>query len=60
MNAVGARAEPRDEAAWQAVLRFAAGITAAFVVSEMMQWTPTFLGPVLAAVFSPTCPRDRR
>jgi hypothetical protein len=56
MNAVGARVEPRDEPAWQAILRFAAGITAAFVVSEMMQWTPTFLAPVLAAVLLTSLP----
>src|ERR1700752_2968705 len=32
-----------------AVLRLAFGVTFAFVVSELLQWIPTFLAPVLAA-----------
>jgi hypothetical protein len=34
-----------------ATLRFAFGVTLALVVCELMQWVPTFLGPVLTAVF---------
>jgi hypothetical protein len=39
-----------DPARAHATLRFAFGVTVALVVSELMQWTPTFLAPVLAAV----------
>ncbi|MET0813784.1 MAG: DUF2955 domain-containing protein [Pseudoxanthomonas sp.] len=37
-------------------LRFAVGITIAFVVCELLQWSPTFLGPVLAAVLLANLP----
>ena len=33
-----------------AVLRFAFGVTLAFVASELLEWIPTFLAPVLVAV----------
>jgi DUF2955 family protein len=39
-----------DPARVHAVLRFAFGVTVAFVVSELLQWAPTFLAPVLVAV----------
>ena len=32
------------------MLRFAFGVTIAFVACELLQWTPTFLAPVLVAV----------
>lgn len=40
----------QSEARLHAILRFAVGVTAAFVLCEALQWTPTFLAPVLAAV----------
>ncbi len=41
----------RDEeaVALHATLRFAAGVTCAFVLGESLQWTPTFLAAVLSA-----------
>lgn len=39
-----------DLARTHATLRFAFGVTLALVASELLQWTPTFLGPVLAGV----------
>ena len=48
MNTAATDARLRDEVAWHATLRFAVGVTLAFVVSEIMQWAPTFLAPVLA------------
>ena len=39
-----------DPVRTHAVLRFAFGVTLAFVVSELMGWIPTFLAPVLTAV----------
>ena len=33
-----------------AVLRFAFGVTLAFVVAELMEWTPPYLSPVLTCV----------
>jgi hypothetical protein len=39
-----------DSAHTQAVLRFAFGVTLAFVVAELMEWTPPFLSPVLTCV----------
>jgi hypothetical protein len=38
------------DATLHATLRFAVGVTAAFVVSEVMRWSPSFLAPVLTAV----------
>lgn len=43
-------AAANDTARAHATLRFAFGVTVAFVTSELMQWTPTFLGPALVAV----------
>lgn len=45
-----------DQVRWQAVLRFAAGVTAAFVLCEYQGWTPTFLAPVLVAVLLTNLP----
>jgi hypothetical protein len=39
-----------DSAHTHAVLRFAFGVTLAFVVAELMEWTPPFLSPVLTCV----------
>jgi hypothetical protein len=40
----------------QATLRFAVGVTAAFVLCESLQWTPSFLAPVLTAVLLTSLP----
>lgn len=39
-----------DSAHTQAVLRFAFGVTASFVVAEVMGWVPGYLAPVLTCV----------
>ena len=39
-----------DSAHAQTVLRFAFGVTLAFVVAELMEWTVPFLAPVLTCV----------
>lgn len=39
-----------------AVMRLAFGVTFAFVVAELLQWTPTFLPPVFTAVFLTNIP----
>lgn len=39
-----------DPARTHAILRFAFGVTLAFVTSELLQWTPTFLAPVFVGV----------
>jgi DUF2955 family protein len=39
-----------DSAHTQAVLRFAFGVTLAFMVAELMEWTPPFLSAVLTCV----------
>ncbi|HEU4778992.1 MAG TPA: DUF2955 domain-containing protein [Steroidobacteraceae bacterium] len=39
-----------------AVMRFAFGVTFAFVVAELAEWTPTFLPPVLVAVLLTNIP----
>ena len=38
------------DAGLHATLRFATGVTLAFLLCEVMQWAPTFLAPVLAVV----------
>lgn len=45
-----------DPARSHAALRFAFGVTVAFVASELLQWTPTFLAPALAAVLLANVP----
>jgi hypothetical protein len=50
MNAVAApSAEAIERGREQMMLRFATGVSAAFVLGEFLRWTPTFLGAVLAA-----------
>jgi uncharacterized membrane protein YccC len=39
-----------DRVRVHATLRFAFGVTVAFVACELLQWTPTFLAPALVAV----------
>jgi len=56
MNTTATGISPRDEVAWHATLRFAVGVTTAFVISEIMQWAPTFLAPVLATVLLTNLP----
>lgn len=56
MSATSAATHPRGDVALQATLRFSVGITAAFVISEMMQWAPSFLAPVLTAVLLTSLP----
>ena len=43
-------ADPLAQAKLHAMLRFAGGVTAAFVLAELMGWAPTFLPPLLTAV----------
>lgn len=45
-----------DPARSHAALRFAFGVTVAFVASELLQWTPTFLAPALVAVLLANVP----
>lgn len=56
MNANAAHATAQADATVHATLRFAVGVTAAFVVCEAMQWMPSFLAPVLAAVLLANLP----
>lgn len=46
----------RDPARTHAALRFAFGVTVALIISELMQWTPTFLPPVLVAALLANVP----
>lgn len=54
--ALGSEADLRDVAKLHSVLRFAMGITAAFVLSEAMGWFPTFVAPLLTAVLLANLP----
>lgn len=58
MNAHAATAPATEqvEAGLHATLRFAVGVTTAFVLCEWLQWAPTFLGPVLTAVLLANLP----
>ena len=56
MSAPRAEAPTQADVTLHATLRFAVGVTAAFVLSEMLQWAPSFLGPVLAAVLLSNLP----
>jgi hypothetical protein len=49
-------ASEQDNAALHGVLRFAVGVTAAFILCEWLHWTPTFLAPVLTAVLLANLP----
>jgi len=55
-NAASVRAGGQADARLHAALRFAVGVAAAFVVCEFMQWTPSFLAPVLTAVLLANLP----
>ena len=44
------------EARRQATLRFAAGVTAAFVLCEAQQWIPSFLGPLFTVALLANLP----
>lgn len=48
--------DPAAQARLHSILRFGAGITAAFLLSEAMEWYPTFLAPVLLAVLLTSLP----
>lgn len=56
MSAARTEARAQGEVNLHATLRFAVGVTAAFVVSEILRWAPSFLGPVLAAVLLTNLP----
>lgn len=51
-----ASADTGAAARLQTILRFAAGTTGAFIVSEAMGWYPTFLAPLLAGVLLANLP----
>jgi hypothetical protein len=55
-RAASVNAVDQGAARLHATLRFAVAVTAAFVLSEMMQWAPTFLAPVLTAVLLANLP----
>lgn len=55
-HAASPQASMQADARVHATLRFAAGVTAAFVLCEVMQWTPSFLAPVLTAVLLANLP----
>ena len=55
-QAASVNAVDQDAARFHATLRFAVAVTAAFVLSEVMQWAPTFLAPVLTAVLLANLP----
>lgn len=46
----------QDEARRQATLRFATAVTGAFVLCEVLQWLPSFLGPLLAVALLANLP----
>lgn len=51
-----AGAGEQDEARRQATLRFATGVTGAFVLCEVLQWLPSFLGPLLTVALLANLP----
>src|SRR3954468_21370325 len=51
-----AQAGDASDAALHATLRFATGVTIAFVLCEAMQWLPSFLGPLLAVALLANLP----
>ncbi|MET0231560.1 MAG: DUF2955 domain-containing protein, partial [Rhodanobacteraceae bacterium] len=55
-HAAAARDAAPGDARVHATLRFAVGVSAAFVISEALQWTPTFIAPALAAVLLANLP----
>jgi hypothetical protein len=56
MSVISPDVGARGDVKLQATLRFAVGITAAFVVSEMMQWSPSFIAPMLTTVLLSNIP----
>lgn len=52
----GISADSLAAARLQTILRFAAGTTGAFAVSELMGWYPSFLAPLLAGVLLANLP----
>ena len=56
MKAASAGVPVQGVATLHATLRFAVGVTLAFVVGEAMQWSPSFLAPVLTAVLLTSVP----
>lgn len=55
-HAASAAPSTQDDARLHASLRFAVGVTAAFVVCEFLQWSPSFIAPVLTAVLLANLP----
>jgi hypothetical protein len=55
-DAPGVDPSAQADARRHATLRFAAGVTAAFVASEALQWAPSFLTPVLVGVLLANLP----
>jgi DUF2955 family protein/fusaric acid resistance family protein len=55
-GATGTQVDAQGEATLHATLRFAVGVTAAFVLSEWLQWVPTFMAPALTAVLLANLP----
>jgi hypothetical protein len=55
-KAIHAEAAGLDDVGLHVALRFAVGVTAAFVLCEALQWTPSFLGAVFTAVFLSNLP----
>jgi len=53
---IGAWAFGAADARLQATLRFAVGVTGAFVVCEVMQWIPSFLGAILTVALLANLP----
>lgn len=56
MNSAAVGRDDTEQAVVQGALRFAVGITAAFVACEVMQWKPTGLGGVFASVLLANLP----
>ena len=55
-NAIAADARAPSEAERQATLRFATGVTFAFVLCEALQWLPSFLGALLTVALLANLP----
>lgn len=55
---VGASFDAAAPARLHTILRFAAGTTGAFVLSETVGWYPTFLAPLLAGVLLANLPKS--
>lgn len=56
MNAAAIDRDGAPDAILHNALRFAVAITASFVAGEVLQWTPTFLGAIFAAVLLGSIP----